>query len=86
MIAQLKHQVKIGSSVRMMFKIGKFIVKGGEVNWRSFREDDRMSRTFHNHDGASHASTNYSKQMVNSVQRKELSVMTPSIAKTRTQS
>ena len=68
-----------------MFKIGKFLTKNGEIQWKSFREDDRMTRTF-NAEGASHASSTYSRAMVNSVRRKDLSVMTPSMAKTRNSS
>lgn len=75
-----------------MFKIGKLISKNGELQWRSFREEDNMNKT-HGAlaDRTTKASqmsqgTSYSRAMVNSVKRKELSVMTPSIAKTRAQS
>jgi len=71
-----------------MFKIGKLISRGGELSWRSFREDgNRMNRTFHEDPTLeSKAGSNYSKIMVGSQYKKDMSVMTPSIAKTRAHS
>lgn len=79
-VAQLRYQLKKGNKVRMMFKIGKLISQNGQLNWTSYREGDQMARTFQSTDGYS---TTYSRQMVNSQYRKDFSVMTPSVAKTR---
>ena len=79
-VAQLRYQLKKGNKVRMMFKIGKLISQNGQLNWTSYREGDQMAKTFQSTDGYS---TTYSKQMVNSQYRKDFSVMTPSVAKTR---
>jgi hypothetical protein len=71
-----------------MFKIGKLISKGGCLSWRSFRDDqEKMAKTFHGDPTLkSNAGSTYSRVMVNSQYKKELSVMTPSITKTRAQS
>jgi hypothetical protein len=45
-VAQIKYQLKKGSNIRLMFKVGKLISRGGELSWTSFKEDDRMNRTF----------------------------------------
>jgi len=68
-----------------MFKIGKLISRGGELSWRSFREDnDKMNRTFHGDPTIrSNAGSSYSRAMVGSQYKKDFSVLTPSIAKTR---
>ena len=67
-----------------MFKIGKLISKNGELAWKSFREDDRMTRTFHGDPTLrSNAGSSYSRAMVASQYKKDFSVLTPSIAKTR---
>lgn len=67
-----------------MFKIGKLISKNGEITWKSFREEDKMNRTFHGDPTLdSRAGSNYSKIMVGSQYRKDMSVMTPSVTKTR---
>ena len=79
-VAQLRYQLKKGNKVRMMFKIGKLISQNGQLNWTSYREGDQMAKTFQSTDGYS---TTYSKQMVNSQYRKDFSVMTLSVAKTR---
>lgn len=69
-----------------MFKIGKLISKGGEITWKSFKEDnDKMNKTF-NSDLRTNADSSYSKAMVNSTMKKDLSVMTPSVTKTRAHS
>jgi hypothetical protein len=68
-----------------MFKIGKLISKGGVISWRSFRDDtDKMNRTFHGDPTIrSNADSSYSRVMVGSQYKKDFSVITPSIAKTR---
>ena len=68
-----------------MFKIGKLISKGGELSWRSFKEDsDKMNRTFHGDPTVnSKCGSTYSKAMVGSQFKRDFSVMTPSITKTR---
>lgn len=67
-----------------MFKIGKLISKNGEITWKTFREEDKMNKTFHGDPTLdSRAGSNYSKIMVGSQYRKDMSVMTPSITKTR---
>ena len=38
-VAQIKYQLQKGSSLRLMFKIGKLISKGGELSWKSFIEE-----------------------------------------------
>lgn len=60
-----------------MFKIGKLIGKSGLISWRSFRDDDRLMMT--SSDINSIATSTFSKAMVNSVAKKDLSVLTPSI-------
>lgn len=74
----------------MTFKVGKLIVRAGEVSWKSFREEnDRFNTTYTNGEAASKGSrvtnsrSNAGRTMVNSMFRKDLSVATPSIAKTR---
>ena len=57
-VAQLRHQLKKGNKIRMMFKIGKLISQNGQLNWTSFREGDQMSKTFQSTDGYS---TTYSR-------------------------
>lgn len=82
-VAQLKHQLSKGSNLRIMFKIGKLISRGGELSWKSFREDqDKMNKTFHN-DSSTNVGSSYSKAMVGSQFKRDLSVFTPSITKTR---
>jgi hypothetical protein len=67
-----------------MFKIGKLISRGGELSWRSFREDDMMNRTYHGDPTLkSSQSSTHSRIMVGSQYKKDFSVLTPSIAKTR---
>jgi hypothetical protein len=71
-----------------MFKIGKLVTRGGELQWKSFRESDNFNRTFNNagDQTTTSQSTSYSRQMVNSQKRKTFSVFTPSQAPTRGQS
>ena len=70
-----------------MFKIGKLISKNGEITWTSFREEDKMNKTFHGDPTLnSRTGSSYSKIMVGSQYRKDMSVMTPSITKTRASS
>ena len=61
-----------------MFKIGKLISKGGQLTWESFNEDFDLNKTFeqlsNNGDVKSKTNSNYSKAMVNSVKRSDLSV------------
>ena len=38
-----------------MFKIGKLISKGGEISWKSFRENDQMNKTFNGDPSRSNA-------------------------------
>ena len=85
-VAQMRHQLKKGCNLRMMFKVGKLLSSNNEITWKSFRDDDRIGRSSNLADGATHASSSLSRAMVNSTRRKDLSVMTPSVAKTRTSS
>jgi hypothetical protein len=39
-IAQIKHNIKIGNHLRLMFKVGKLLSNGSELKWKSFREDN----------------------------------------------
>jgi hypothetical protein len=79
------YQLQKGSNIRLMFKIGKLISKGGELSWRSFRENnDQMNKTFNGDPTIrSNAGSTYSRVMVGSQYKKDFSVLTPSIAKTR---
>jgi len=61
-----------------MFKIGKLIGKGGSLHWKSFKDDDRLMYTASEINSIAGGST-FSKAMVNSTQKKDLSVITPSI-------
>lgn len=67
-----------------MFKIGKLIARGGELSWKSFREEEsyKTAGPGSQMDKASNY-TSQSKAMVNSRFRKDLSVVTPSVAKSR---
>jgi hypothetical protein len=39
-VAQVRHQIKIGNNVRLMMKVGTFIVKGGDINWKSINNNE----------------------------------------------
>lgn len=83
-ILQLIHQIKKGKNIRLSLKIGRLATRNNEINWKSFSEGDADKRG----DAQSRFSTNtyashYSRATVNSVKRKDLSVFTPSIAKSR---
>ena len=47
--AQIIHQLKKGSNLRLIFKIGKLITRNGRLEWRSMKEESRekpeMSQT-----------------------------------------
>jgi hypothetical protein len=59
-----------------MFKIGKLIGKAGSLCWKSFRDDDRLIMS--SADIGSVAGSQFSRALINSVQKKDLSVLTPS--------
>ena len=83
-IAQLKSKLKKGQNIRLLFKFGRLATRNGEINWRQFNEDgiipnDQRSRF-------SSTSTNFSRAMVNSCRKQQLSVWTPSVQKSRARS
>ena len=69
----------------MTFKIGRLVAKNSTLDWKSFRDDfERVNRNCESSkigDGNSRytRTTAASKQFVNSILKKDLSVMTPSI-------
>jgi len=82
-ICQLIYQIKKGKNFRLSLKIGRLATRNNEINWKSF-SDEGKSRG----DAESRFSTNtykssYSRAMVNSCKRRELSVFTPSVTKSR---
>ena len=42
-VCQLRHVLKNGANVRLMFKIGRLISKSGTISWRSFRDDEHRA-------------------------------------------
>ena len=60
--------------MRLMFKVGLLLSKGGVLQWKQLRDDEKLM------DGAS--TYTGSKAMVHSVHKKDLSMKTPSIAQT----
>ena len=86
-VAQMKSHIKQGMNLRLMLKIGRLIIRNGTIQWKSFKEEDIMNRTYTNGDAWSRVTSQNSRAMVGSVHRKDLSVMTPSVNKSvRTQS
>jgi hypothetical protein len=80
--AQLIHQLRKGMNVRLLFKIGKLLSKGGELTWKCSLKED-LSTPSRNDEVSKSA---MSRAMVSSILKKDLSVLTPSCAKTRTRS
>lgn len=79
--------LKNGANVRLLFKIGRLISKGGTISWRSFREDEhRAGGLLQSADAGSIAATTFSNIMINSVRKKDLSVVTPQSITSRTAS
>ena len=84
-VAQLRYKLKSGAGVRLMFKIGKLIGKGGRLLWKSFRDEEREKSSAPTEassalrDAASFVSS-AKGTMVNSRFRRDLSVLTPSLA------
>lgn len=84
-VAQLSYKLKSGGGVRLMFKIGKLIGKGGRLLWKSFRDEEREKSSAPTEassalrDAASFVSSARGT-VVNSRFRRDLSVLTPSLA------
>jgi hypothetical protein len=65
-----------------MFKIGRLATRNGEINWKSLKELDGSNQPKgDNFSRFSATMTNFS--LSNSMHRKNLSVVTPSIIKSR---
>jgi hypothetical protein len=65
-----------------MFKVGRLATRNGEINWKSLKEiDDGGAPNTDQFSKFSAKMTNYST--TNSMHRKNLSVSTPSIIKSR---
>ena len=62
--AQIVHQLKKGSNLRLLFKIGKLITTAGKLDWRSMNEDHNRNRD--NMSQTTSQFTSASKQMVGS--------------------
>ena len=69
-----------------MFKIGRLALRNGEFNWKNYKE----IQTRNNGEKVEALSaarfsctTDFSKAMIGSVHRKNLSVVTPSIARSK---
>lgn len=86
-VCQLRHMLKNGANVRLMLKIGRLMSKGGTISWRSFRDDDhRAGGLLQSADGGSIAASTFSNIMINSIRKKDLSVVTPQSITSRTAS
>ena len=68
-----------------MFKIGRLALRNGELNWKNYKENAAGTERGKDAFSATRFSqaTDFSKAMIGSVHRKNLSVVTPSIAKTK---
>jgi hypothetical protein len=66
-----------------MLKIGRLAIRNGDINWKSFKENVIEGRAKDAFSTRFSQTTDISKAMVGSIQRKHLSVVTPSVAKTR---
>jgi len=80
-VAQLKCHLQQGSNIRLMFKVGSLYSRGGELKWKSFNEEGRPFAA-DNMSQVSRFSSN-GKASIYSMQKKDFSVRTPSVAKTR---
>ena len=79
--------LKNGANVRLMFKIGRLMSKGGTISWRGFRDDEhRAGGLLQSADAGSVATSTFSNIMVNSIRKKDLSVVTPQSITSRTAS
>ena len=81
-LAQLKRQLQQRNHVRMTFKVGRLLSKNGELQWKSSQDDfGRMDGALKkNPENSRYSKSNISKAMVGSQAKKDLSVLTPSIA------
>ena len=87
-MAQLIHHIKNGSNIRLMFKIGRLATRNGEINWKSLQElgdggagGKGAGRYADSFSKFSSTVSNFSK--TNSMHKKNLSVCTPSVVKSR---
>ena len=77
--AQIRDHLKMGKSLRLTFKVGKLISRGGEIKWKSFREDNQ--RKVNDTESRYTSMSRHTKK--SDIQSYTKSAMTPSIAKTR---
>ena len=85
-LAQLVWHIRNGSPVRLTFKVGRLATRNGEINWKSLKESDAGAGA-----GAPAADAFSSRNSVAvsnwstpfSMHRKNLSVVTPSVIKSR---
>ena len=40
-MAQLRHMIKLGQNIRLQFKIGKLIIRNGDVSWKTMKDEDK---------------------------------------------
>ena len=83
-VSQIREQIKLRNNLRLMFKVGKLISQAGELRWKSFREENakKVVDTESRYTSVSRYDDKNSK-ILSSLTR---SILTPSVAKTRSQS
>ena len=81
-VAQIKEHIKKGNNLRLLFKVGKLITCGSEIKWKSFKEEN--TKKVHDTESRYTSFSTRPDNEVTSIMHR--SVMTPSVAKTRSQS
>jgi hypothetical protein len=80
-LAQLKDHIKKGANLRVLFKVGKLVSKGGQLTFKSLGESngDTHSRTFSTMSPYTRADNPIKNAMSSRKSTDNHSVMTPSI-------
>ena len=93
----MRAHLQKGANLRMMFKVGKLVSRAGELHWKSHNEEssqanNRLNCSQSRNDQANEladdiskfSKTTYGSRItVGSVKKRDLSVITPSICKTK---
>ena len=82
-ISQLIHQITKGKNFRLSLKIGRLASRNNEINWKSFNDEGKCRNDTESRFSTNTYNTSYSRQTVNSCKRRNLSVFTPSVQKSR---
>ena len=77
LMAQLAACFKRGDNLRMGFKVGRLVARGGQLNWKPVNDQADQNQTQEDDQASRFSRTGTS--MVSSVHRKDLSVVTPSV-------